>query len=162
MVNKSTLRGIINRFLHIIARFSPGGRSIRPYLHKLRGVKIYGKVFIGEDVYLENEYPESIEIHNGVGIGLRSTIIPHFRGPGKIIIEEDVWIGTSCTVAASSNQVLKIGKGAVLAANCAVTKDILPYTLVGGVPAKPIAKVTVPPTLNTSYADFKKGLKPLK
>jgi hypothetical protein len=33
--------------------------------------------------------------------------------------------------------------------------------MVSGVPAKPIAKVTVPLTLTTSYKDFKKGLKPI-
>jgi hypothetical protein len=36
------------------------------------------------------------------------------------------------------------------------------FTLVGGVPAKPIAEATVPGALGYSYSDFKKGLKPLK
>jgi hypothetical protein len=70
----------------MIARFGSGATTFRPYLHKLRGVKIYGNVFIGDDVYLEYEYPEAVEIHDGAGIALRSTIIAHYRGPGKIII----------------------------------------------------------------------------
>ena len=68
-----------------MARFLPGATTLRPFLHKLRGVKIYGKVFIGDDVYIENEHPECVEIHEGVQIVLRTNIIAHFRGTGKII-----------------------------------------------------------------------------
>jgi serine acetyltransferase len=42
-----------------------------------------------------------------------------------------------------------------------VTKDVSPGTFVMGIPAKPVAKVTVPLTLDTSYEDFKNGLVPL-
>ena len=73
MAGKSIIRGSANRILHLIARFGPGATTFRPYLHKLRGVKIYGNVFIGDDVYLENEYPEAVEIHDGAGIALRET-----------------------------------------------------------------------------------------
>ncbi len=53
-----------------------------------------------------------------------------------IIIEEDVWIGTHSYIAPG----VTIGKGAVVAANSMVTKDVPPYTIVGGVPAKPIRR----------------------
>lgn len=156
--NKSIVRRSLNRFLHIVARLAPGAETFRPYLHQRRGVKIKGNVFIGDEVYIENEYPERIELHDGVGIGLRTTIIAHFRGPGKVIIEKNVWISACCTIAARTGQTLKIGKGSVLAANSVVTKDVPPYTFVGGVPAKPIAKITVPITLGYSYDEFKQGL----
>jgi acetyltransferase-like isoleucine patch superfamily enzyme len=54
----------------------------------------------------------------------------------KIIIEDDVWLGAHCVVTAGS----KIGKGAVVGANAVVTKNIEPYIVVGGVPAKFIKK----------------------
>jgi acetyltransferase-like isoleucine patch superfamily enzyme len=127
----------------------------------LRGVKIHGTVFIGDQVYLENEHPECIEIHDEAQIVLRTIIMAHFRGTGKVVIGKKAWIGANCTIAASPNQTLTIGEGAVLAAGSVVTKDAPPYTFVGGVPAKPIAKVTVPMTLKTTYEDFKKGLVPL-
>jgi acetyltransferase-like isoleucine patch superfamily enzyme len=146
----------------LIAIFGPGATSFRPYIHKLRGVKICRNVFIGDEVYLENEYPENIEIHDGAGIALRSTLISHYRGLGKIIIGKNAWIGACCTIAAAPNQVLKIGEGAVLAANSVVTKDLPPFTFVGGVPAKPIAQATVPGTIGYSYEEFKNGLRPLK
>lgn len=54
---------------------------------------------------------------------------------GPIIIEDDVWIGANCTITDN----VKIGKGAVIAANSVVNKDVAPYDIVGGVPAKKIS-----------------------
>jgi acetyltransferase-like isoleucine patch superfamily enzyme len=158
---KSVFRQTFNRIIHIIARFSPGAETLRPFLHKLRGVKINGHIFIGDDVYIENEYPECIEIGDGTNIALRTTIIAHLRGSGRITIGANTWIGAGCTIATTPGQLLTIGEGSVLAAGSVVIKDIPPYTFVGGVPARPIARVTVPLTLDTSYKDFKNGLVPI-
>ncbi len=160
-MSTSLVRGAFNRVLHIVARFSPGCTSFRPFLHKLRGVKIDGKVFIGDDVYIENEHPECVEIGDEAQIVLRSIVMAHFRGAGRVIIGPKVWVGAGCIVAAGAGQTLSVGEGAVLAAGSVVTKDVAPFTFVGGVPAKPIMKVTVPMTLTTSLEDFKSGLKPL-
>ncbi len=51
---------------------------------------------------------------------------------GPIIIEDDVWIGTDSIILSG----VKIGKGAVIAAGSVVVKDVLPYSIVGGNPAK--------------------------
>ena len=162
MSSKSFMRRSANRLLQMIARPAPGATGLRPYLHRLRGVRIKGAIFIGDDVYIENEYPERIEINDGAGIAIRSTILCHFRGPGKIIIGRNVWIGACCTITARKNQILTIGEGAVVAAGSTVISDVSPFTFVGGVPAKPIARATVPATLGFSYYDFKNGLRPLK
>jgi acetyltransferase-like isoleucine patch superfamily enzyme len=53
---------------------------------------------------------------------------------GPIIIEDNVWIGSNCTI--TDNVV--IGREAVIAANSVVTKNVAPYDIVGGVPAKVI------------------------
>ena len=100
----------------MIARFSPGAESIRPFLHRLRGVDIHGKIFIGEEVYIENEHPECVEIHDQAQIALRTIIVAHFRGTGRVIIGQKVWIGAGCIIAASAGQTLLIGEGAVVAA----------------------------------------------
>lgn len=51
---------------------------------------------------------------------------------GPIVLEDDVWISTGATVLSG----VRIGKGAVVAAGAMVTKDVPPYAVVGGVPAK--------------------------
>ncbi len=161
-MNKRLSRRVANRFLHLCARFCPGCTTLRPFLHRLRGVRIDGSVFIGDEVYIENEYPECIEIRDGAQITLRSTIIAHFRGTGRVIIGKDVWVGPHSFIAASApGQVVTIGEGSVLAAGSVVTKDVDPYTFVGGVPARPIATVRVPMKLTTSYEDFERGLVPI-
>ena len=51
---------------------------------------------------------------------------------GDIVIDDDVWIGYGVTVLSG----VHIGQGAVIAAGDGVTKDVPPYAIVGGVPAK--------------------------
>lgn len=161
-MSKGLFRRCANRILHLAAQLGPGATSLRPFLHKLRGVTIHGTVFIGDQVYLENEYPEMVEIHNGVQIVLRTIIMCHFRGTGRVVIEPNVWIGPNCVITAPAERTLVIGEGSVVAASSVVTRDVPRFTFVGGAPAKSIARVTVPMTLHTSYEDFKKGLVPLQ
>jgi heptaprenylglycerol acetyltransferase len=160
-VAKFLVRRICNRLLHQLARSLPGATSLRPFLHRLRGVKIHGKIFIGDDVYLENEYPECVEIHDGVQIGLRSTIIAHTRGSGKIVLGKSAFVGASCVIAAAPGKTLTIGEGSVVAIASSVTTDIPAFTFYSGEKAKPIAKVTIPFSPDTSYEQFIRGLRPL-
>ena len=51
---------------------------------------------------------------------------------GAIIIQDDVWIGTNAIICSG----VTIGQGAVIAAGAVVTKDVAPYAIVGGNPAK--------------------------
>lgn len=53
---------------------------------------------------------------------------------GNITIDDDVWIGFRTTIMSG----IHIGQGAVVAAGAVVTKDVPPYAIVGGVPAKVI------------------------
>lgn len=53
---------------------------------------------------------------------------------GGIVLGDDVWIGYGATVLDG----VRIARGAVVAAGAVVTKDVEPYTIVGGIPAKPI------------------------
>lgn len=55
---------------------------------------------------------------------------------GDIVIGNDVWIGYEAVILAG----VTVGDGAVIGARAVVTKDVPPYTIVGGVPAKPIRK----------------------
>lgn len=55
---------------------------------------------------------------------------------GDIIIGNDVWIGFEAVILAG----VTIGDGAIIGTRALVTKDVPPYTIVGGIPAKPIKK----------------------
>lgn len=134
---------------------------MRPFLHKLRGVVINGRVFIGDDVYLENEYPECIELHEGAQICLRSVLIAHTRGSGRIVIGKDAFIGANCVLTALPGVTLNIGDGAVIVTSSVVASDVPARTLFGNQKAKPLAAVTVPLSMETSYQSFVDGLVPL-
>lgn len=81
---------------------------------------------------------ENVNFSSGVEIW---TLQHDYRDPnftctpehyGKVTIGDRVWIGPRVTILHSVN----IGEGAVIAAGAVVTKDVAPYTLVGGIPAK--------------------------
>lgn len=55
---------------------------------------------------------------------------------GDIVIGNDVWIGYEAVVLSG----VTIGDGAIIGARAVVTKDIAPYTIVAGIPAKPVRK----------------------
>lgn len=55
---------------------------------------------------------------------------------GNIEIGNDVWIGYEAVILSG----VSIGDGAIIGTRAVVTKDVPPYTIVGGVPAKPIRK----------------------
>lgn len=54
------------------------------------------------------------------------------RTKGKIVLDDDVWLGYGATVMSG----VHIGRGAIVAAGAVITKDVPPYAIVGGVPAK--------------------------
>ena len=55
-----------------------------------------------------------------------------FLNKGDTVIGNDVWIGNSATIMPG----VKIGHGAIIGTNTLVTKDVAPYTIVGGNPGK--------------------------
>ena len=52
--------------------------------------------------------------------------------PGQTVIEEDVWIGANCVITPD----VRIGRGAVVGAGAVVTRNVAPFSIVGGVPAR--------------------------
>ena len=66
----------------------------------------------------------------------KSDVATAWDNKGDIVIGNDVWIGYEAVIMAG----VHIGNGAIIAARAVVTKDVPPYTIVGGVPARPIRK----------------------
>jgi len=73
---------------------------------------------------------------------------------GDIVIGNDVWIGYEAVIMPG----VKIGDGAIIATRAVVTKDVPPYTIVGGVPARQIRKRfdedTINKLLNVKWWDW--------
>jgi len=70
----------------------------------------------------------------------KSEVATAWDNKGDIIIGNDVWIGYDAIIMAGVN----IGDGAIIGARAVVTKDVEPYSIVGGVPAKEIRKRFAP------------------
>ena len=105
-----------------------------------------GVLEIGDQTYINSGASicaqESVKIGAKCAIGNQALIMDtdfHSIGdhmqPGiarPVVIEDDVWLAARVTVLKG----VTIGRGAIVAAGAVVTKDVAPYTLVGGVPAK--------------------------
>jgi len=109
-----------------------------------------GKLLVGRNSRLNGVHIYAgnlVQIGNNVRIAPYSIILDsdfhdinnHFSD-GKssaVIIDDDVWIATRATILKG----VHIGKGAVIATGSVVTKDVPPFTIVGGVPAKVIRRL---------------------
>lgn len=157
----------LQRICGRLARYAPGGFSLRPWLQRMRGVEIGENVWISQYVYIDEIHPEKIAIGDNVTIGLGCTIFAHFylgdrcldQGEGGVVIENDVFIGPNCTILNG----VTIGAGAVIVAGSVVTKSVPPGVLFGPSPAAPLARITHPLTLEgkVQYDRFVFGLKKL-
>ncbi|MGH9345364.1 MAG: acyltransferase [Terriglobia bacterium] len=156
-MKEPVLRGLKNRILQHLARNMPGARSLRVALHRARGVNIGKNVWIGYDAILDTSRPYLITIEDGSSIGIRATIIAHFRESQGVKIEKDVFIGPGAIILPN----VVIGQGAVITAGSVVTQSVAPMTLVQGNPAVPVAKCGIPLTPELTLRQFSRHLKPL-
>jgi len=146
---KSFFGRFMVRLINLLARHTPGG-YFRAKLHRIKGVEIGNNVWIGEEVYIDNEFPFLIFIEDNVEIAAYSMIMAHSRDlhllkPGKYVsdlgyppspvrIKKNAWLGLHSIVLGG----VTIGEGSVIAAGAVVTKDVPDFALAGGVPAKVI------------------------
>ena len=110
-------------------------------LVKLGGVNVNGPCWIYRNVYFDSVAPHLITIEKGITITQNTTILTHFLDPtkkgrnynlGKVHIEEDAFIGCNVIIC----NAVTIGKGSIVGAGSVVTKDIPPYQVWAGNPAK--------------------------
>jgi acetyltransferase-like isoleucine patch superfamily enzyme len=159
------LRKIFGNLLHTLAFVLPYGNSLRPFLHKVRGVRIGKNVWISKYVYIDDNHPESVVIGDNTTIGLRTTIFAHTyfgrpikTNPDKVVIGKNVYIGPHCLILPN----VTIGDGAVIKGGTVVTKNVPAGTLFGMPSAEPIAYASVPLTPEYTYDEFVNGLRPIR
>lgn len=93
-------------------------------------IAVQKEVRIGKNCYLA----PMVQIVDNDDFGLGEEVT---AGAQAVIIEEDAWLATRALITKG----VRIGKGAVVAVGAVVTEDVAPYTLVAGVPAKPIRQL---------------------
>jgi acetyltransferase-like isoleucine patch superfamily enzyme len=131
--------------------------SVRPRLHRWRGVQIGKDVWIGYDAIIETSYPYLVTIKDRATIGIRALIIAHFQGLKGVVIEEDAFLGPGVIILPN----VVVGRGAVVTAGSVVTRSVPPMTLVRGNPAVAVAKCGILLDREVKVEDFSRHLKPL-
>lgn len=95
--------------------------------------ELNGPVRIGKDVLMGPETIVYTQNHKSSDLNMPIRV-QGFEPIREVVIEDDVWIGRRVMVMPG----VRIGKGSVIAAGAVVTKDVPPYSVVGGVPARVI------------------------
>jgi len=114
--------------------------------------KIGENTYIGEDLIIIDDLERDGKVHieDHATLAPRVTLITksfpnasriHSYVPtsrGQIVIRKDAWVGAGVIVMPN----VTIGQGAVVGAGSVVTRDVSPYTIVAGVPAKPLRRLS--------------------
>ncbi len=150
-------KAVINWYLFKIAKnwviLNNISKSIRPFIWKLTGVQINGKVSIGYDVYYDIGNASHIIIEDGVWIASRTLLLCHKRDLRNYCIDDDynklphikrnIILKRGCCVGMGAIVMpgVTIGEGAIVGAGAVVVKDVPAWSIVTGSPAKVIKKI---------------------
>ena len=126
----------------VILSFPFSGHTKNIYMYENVGIGPYAHlstpnakiVFKGDTVVAEH-----LTIHTGNHARIVGRYVSDITDNDKpegydhdVIVEKDVWIGSNVTILEG----VHVGRGATIAAGAVVNKDVPPYSIVGGVPAK--------------------------
>lgn len=146
-------------------KFSLGSKKVRAFCGKLilkqcgknvnieRGAQFSSEVSLGDNsgIGINAQIPAHVTIGNNVMMGpycmmftsnhnIDDLTVPMCQQgatePQPIVIEDDVWIGARVIILPG----VRVGTGSVIGAGSVVTRDVEPYSIVGGNPAKLIRK----------------------
>lgn len=143
---------LIGRILRIMAWIAPF-YQFRASVWRKSGVKIGKRVYIGNLVYFDGEYPELITIEDDVSIGPSVLILSHsgaspfhqqtgiFNQPPKpVLLKRGSWLGSGSIILPG----VTVGIGAIVAAGAVVSKNVPNYSVAAGNPARVVSKLPHP------------------
>ena len=147
---KYYFRFTTGRTLQTLALAAPLPRLI-VMLHRMRGMKIGKNVYLGQFVHMDSRYPSLITIEDNASIGTNSMIFAHTDPGYSVEIEEKyypsrvaattikkgAWVAPAVIILCG----VTIGENSVVGASSVVTRDVDPYTVVAGNPAKVIKRL---------------------
>lgn len=133
------IRELWRKVLNLIIRNFIFSYKLRNKLYGGLGVKIDRGVFIAREVLIDDNYPELLTIEEGAVLSWRVVVLmhdtsrhPHIVAPVTIKRKALIGVGAIIMPGVIIGEYAQVGSGAV------VTKDVEPYTVVAGVPAKKI------------------------
>ncbi len=134
------------RILKSLAAWAPG-YHLRRYLFRACGFQIGEDVYIGEGLIVAEileDFSEKLVVGDRVAIAPRCTLVTSSDAnfsrltevippqEGKIVLANDAWLGAGVTILPG----VTVGEGAIVGAGAVVTRDVPPYTVVTGIPAR--------------------------
>lgn len=147
---KYYFRYLFSWVMQSLARRSPHP-GLAVAIQRARGVKIGRHVYLGPNTNLDDLYPGLIMIEDYVSIGMESLVFAHSNPTCSLeikmkyyprlvkptCIKTGAWIAPRCIILAGTT----IGENSVVGAGSVVVKDVEPYTVVAGNPAKLIKRL---------------------
>jgi acetyltransferase-like isoleucine patch superfamily enzyme len=147
------MRAVIKKSLKLLLKNMPGYR-LRASMLRWCGYRVGHDVYIGEDLIIIDEPSDQgmVVIGDRAALSPRVTLVVSSRPNASriapyapvrhapITIGQDAWLGTGVVVLPG----ITIGEGAIVGSNSVVTRDVEPYTIVSGLPARPMREVPVP------------------
>ena len=142
----------IGRILRIFAWIAPI-YQFRASLWRKCGVKIGKRVYIGNLVYFDGEFPHLITLESDVSIGPMVSILAHSGGSPfhhqtkifshssqPVLIKRGAWIGSGAIILPG----VTIGKGSIVAAGAVVNRNIPDFKIAAGNPARVVSNLQRP------------------